>query len=102
MSVFANKPFSRLWPKRSKSVAHIHPPDFVGGTAPPFVELTSGSETVPVAEELAKVRYYYSRMAVRDADFVVSRAFIPPLCRRFRIPGDGMIADVRVALRIWI
>jgi len=67
MSVFRNKSFSRLWHRRSRS----DPEDFVGDATPPFTELASVLEPVPTSEELARIRYYHSKITVRDAEFVV-------------------------------
>ena len=69
MSVFTNKSFSRLWRGRSRSDANSG--DFAGDAAPPFAELASGSDPNPTAEELARIRYYHSKMAIKDADFLV-------------------------------
>ena len=69
MSVFTNKPFSRLWHGRSRSGTYSG--DFAGDAAPPFAELASGTESIPTAEELARIRYYHSKISIRDADFLV-------------------------------
>lgn len=72
MSVFANLPFSRLWAGRPRSDTHSRWADFVGDPAPPFTELAeSGLGRVPTSEEQAKIRYYDSRIAFRDTEFVV-------------------------------
>ena len=72
MSVFANTPFSRLWNGRSRSDTQPRSVDFVGDAAPPFTELAeSGLGRVPTPEELGRVRYYYSKIAFKDSEFVV-------------------------------
>ena len=71
MSSLANKSFSRLWRGRPRSQTPPRTVDFVGDAAPPFAELASGSEPIPTPEELERIRYYHSKMTVRDADFVV-------------------------------
>ncbi|KAF9644084.1 hypothetical protein BDM02DRAFT_3190917 [Thelephora ganbajun] len=70
MSAFTNRPFSRLWHGKSRSDTHPHSSDFVGDAAPPFAELASGLDPIPAAEELARIRYYNSKMAIRDTEFV--------------------------------
>lgn len=71
MSVFTNRRFSRLWHKRSRTDTDIHSPKLVAEAAPPFDEFASSSEPIPTAQELARIRYYHSKMTVKDADFVV-------------------------------
>lgn len=73
MSVFANTPLSRLWNGRSKpDVSHSRSTGFVGDAAPPFTELTEpGLGRVPTSEELTKIRYYHSKIAFKEAEFVV-------------------------------
>ena len=76
MSVFTNKPFSRLWRGRSRSETHPDSVDFVGDAAPPFMELASGTEPVPTAEELTRIRYYHSKIMVKDTEFVVRSSYL--------------------------
>ena len=72
MSVFANKPFSRLWNGRSRSDTHPRPVEFVRDATPPFTELAEpGLGRVPASEELARVSYYNSKIMVKDSEFVV-------------------------------
>lgn len=101
MSVFTNKPFSRFWNGRARSDSQPYPGDFVGDAAPPFAELASGSDPIPTAEELERIRYYHSKMAIKDADFVVS-VRPPYLDVAFGILRDGITIDLRTACRIWI
>ena len=75
MSISTNKPFSRLWNRRSRSNTHPPSPDIAADATSPFAELASGSEPIPTTEERARIRYYHSKMTVRDADFVVRRGF---------------------------
>ena len=98
MSVFANTPLSRLWNGRSRSDTHPRPTDFVGGAAPPFTELAeSGLGRVPTSDELTKVRYYHSKIAFRDTEFVVraTSAMVFSLRRYLKL-------FMTSSLRIWI
>ena len=94
MSVFATKPFSRLWHGRSRSESRTDPADFVGDAAPPFAELASGLEPVPTAEEVERIRYYHSKMTVRDAEFVV-RAYSCARC-------FGFVGITLADLLVWV
>ena len=92
MSALASKSFSRLWRGRSRSETRPQPVDFAGDAAPPFAELASGLESVPTSEELERIRYYHSRMTVRDADFVVRN-----ILRLLRAHNE-ILADLDVVL----
>ena len=102
MSVFTNKPFSRLWRGRSGSDALPNSVNFAGDAAPPFAELASGSEPIPTAEEVARIRYYHSKMAVRDADFVVRVYMCLVFLTLLSNSSYEMTADLCAAPRIWI
>jgi hypothetical protein len=72
MSVFANKPFSRLWNGKSKPDIYPRTADFAGDAAPPFTELAeSGLGWVPASEELARILCYNSKITFKDSEFVV-------------------------------
>ena len=40
------------------------------------MELASGTEPVPTAEELTRIRYYHSKIMVKDTEFVVRTSYL--------------------------
>ena len=71
MGVFSNKHLSRLLNGRSSSDSPPRSVDFAGDAAPPFAELASEFGRLPTPEELERIQYYNSKMAVKDTEFVV-------------------------------
>ena len=65
-------PFSHLWSGISGLGTPPHSADFIGDASPPFTELTeSGYGLVPTSWELARIRYYHSKIRMKDSNSVV-------------------------------